>query len=186
MPMATPPSTYVPSSSGDSSSQYNYPAPLSPQWTGGMPSAVPTHLGYPHPSSRHPSSYYTTSSPGPHPMTSTSSVAAPPPWAVPMDPNLQPHPQAYLTPSPPIVSPGHSPSPGMEKTQFSGYAIPVHQNTLPAWAVDHKRPGSSSRPSIPNSASASGSGAGGSISNVLEQPGDALPPPAYSATPSSM
>lgn len=183
MAMATPPSTYVPSSSGDSSSQYNYTAPLSPQWTGttGMTGAISTHLGHP-PPSLHPSTYYTTSPTGPYPMTSSSSVSGPAPWAVPMDPNLQAHPQAYLSP---ILAPGPSPLPGMEKAQFSGYAVPGHQNTLPAWAVDHKRPQSLSPP--PNSAvGASGSGTGAPLSNVLEQPGDALPPPAYSATPSSL
>ena len=183
--MPTPPSTYVPSSSGDSSSQYNYAAPLSPQWTG-TTGATSTLLGHPRPPSLHPSTYYTTTTPpGPHPMTSSSSVSGPPPWAVPMDPNLQAHPQAYLSPSPPIMAPGFNPSPGMEKAQFSGYAVPVHQNPLPAWAVDHKRPGVLSGPS--NSAgAASGSGTGASLSNVLEQPGDTLPPPAYSATPSSL
>lgn len=183
MPMATPPSsTYVPSSSGDSSSQYNYTAPLSPQWTG-VTGATSTQLGHP-PPSLHPSTYYTTSPTGPYPMTSSSSVSAPAPWAVPMDANLQAHPQAYLSPSPPVTTPGPSPSPGTEKAMFSGYAVPVHQNPHPAWAVDHKRPGALSGPL--NSAEASGSGAGASLSNVLEQPGDTLPPPAYSATPSSL
>ena len=193
MALATPPSTYVPSSSGDSSSTYNYAAPLSPQWTG-MTGAASTHLGHP-PSSLHPSSYYTTSRPhstanqttvsSPHSTIGPTPVSSPPPWAVPMDPNSQmhpQHPQAFM--SSPSIVPGPSPSPVTEKAQFSGYPVPGHQNPLPAWAVDHKRPGVSSGPS--NSAGPSGSGAGGSLSNVLEQPGDTLPPPAYTATPSSL
>ena len=176
MPVATPPSTYVPSSSGDSSSNYNYAPPLSPQWTG-MTGAPSTYLGHPPPS--HPSSYYTTS--GPHSMVPPTPVVSPPPWAVPMDPNSQvhpQHPQVYM--SPPNVAPAPSPSPSNEKAQFSGYAIPTQQNPLPAWAIDHKRPGVASGSS--NSGGPSGSGTGGAPSNVLEQPGDALPPPAYTAT----
>jgi len=182
MAMETPPSTYVPSSSGDSSSNYNYAAPLSPQWTG-MTGAASTHLGHP-PPSLHPSSYYTISS-RPHSTTVPTPVSSPPPWAVPMDPhsqaNLQ-HPQAFM--SMPNFALAPSPSPSTEKAQFSGYAVPVHHNQLPAWAVDHKRPEVAPGPS--NSAGPSGSGTGEAPSNVLEQPGDALPPPAYTVTPSSL
>ena len=178
MALATPPSTYVPSSSGDSSSNYNYAPPLSPQWTD-MTGAPSTHPGHP-PPSLHPSLYYTTSS-RPHSTTGPTPVSSPPPWAVPMDPNSQAHPQAYM--SPPNVAPAPSPSPGTEKAQFSGYAVPVHQNRFPAWATDHKRPAVASGPS--NSAGPSGSGTG-AHSNVAEHLGDVLPPPAYTATPSSL
>ena len=182
IPLATPPSTYVASSAGDSSSNYNPVMPLSPQWTG-MTGATSTYLGHPPPSSsHHPSSYYTTSSPGPHPTPSPAPSSNPPPWAVPMDPNSQASSHAYL--SPPNVAPGPNPLPGTEKAQFSGYPNPVHQNALPAWAVDHKRPGASPGPS--NVPEPSGSGSGRPLSNVLDQPGDALPPPAYTATPSSL
>lgn len=193
MALATPPSTYVPSSSGDSSSTYNYASPLSPQWTG-MTGAASTHLSHP-PGSLHPSSYYTTSRPhstvnqttvsSPHSTIGPSPVSSPPPWAVPMDPSSQAHPQypqAFM--SLPNIAPAPSPSPVTEKAHFSGYPVPVHQNPLPAWAVDHKRPGVASGPS--SSAGPSGSGAGGALSNVLEQPGDTLPPPAYTATPSDL
>ena len=173
MPLATPPSTYVPSSSGDSSSNYNYTSPLSPQWSG----AAST---YHSPTSLHPSSYYTSSRPqstlGPTPVSSP-----PPPWAVP-SPELPYHPQAFM--SSPNIAPASGLSPGMEKAHFSGYPVPVHQNPLPAWAIDHKRPGVAPGPS--NSAGPSGSGTGGALPNVLEQPGDTLPPPAYTATPSSL
>jgi hypothetical protein len=172
MTLSTPPSSYVPSSSGDASSQYNFPTPLSPQWTG-VTSAPSTHLGPP--TSHHPSMYYTTS-PGPQPAP----PLAAPPWAVPVDPNAHPQPHTYM--HPPNVAPGPSPSPGAEKAQFSGFAGSGHQDALPAWAVDHKRP--PSRP--PNSAGPSGSGSGTALSNVLEQPGEALPPPAYSEAPSSL
>jgi len=189
MALVTPPSTYVPSMSGDSSSNYNYTAPLSPQWTG-MTGAASTHLGHP-PPSLHPSSYYTTSRPD-STVAPTPVSSPPPPWAVPMDPNSQAHlqhpqahpqyPQAYM--SAPNLAPPPGPFPGAEKAQFSGYAVPVHQNPLPAWAIDHKRPGVAPGPS--NSAGPSGSGTGGTLPNVLEQPGDTLPPPAYTATPSSL